>query len=60
MDTNKQQASHDLNEWKMSQRLQADAAVIADMWRPPAELVADYRKASKCYVQFHLYRTGKL
>jgi hypothetical protein len=42
----------------MSQRIQADDAVIADMWRPPAKLIADYRKARRCYAQFHLYRIG--
>jgi hypothetical protein len=54
--SNKQQARHDSNEWKMSQELQADEAVIASMWRPPSKLLADYGKAKKCYVQFHLYK----
>ena len=56
--TNKQQAQHDLNEWRMSQRIQAYDAAIADMWRPSAMLIADYRKARKCYVEFHLYKTA--
>jgi hypothetical protein len=28
------------------------------MWRPPAKLLVDYRKAQKCYVEFHLYRVA--
>jgi hypothetical protein len=56
--TNKQQKQHDFDERMMSRRTQAYDAVIADMWRPRAKLIADYRKARKCYVQFHLYKTA--
>jgi hypothetical protein len=54
--TSAQQAQHDQTEWAMYQRMQADQAVITDLWRPNARLLADYHKAQKCYVQFHLYR----
>jgi hypothetical protein len=56
--TNKQQAQHDLNEWTMNRRIQAYDAAIADMWQPPAKLIAEYRNARECYVQFHLYKTA--
>ena len=56
--TNGQQTQHDQTEWAMYQRLQADKETIADMWRPNDTLLADYRKAHKCYVQFHLYRAA--
>ena len=63
--TDAQQVQHDADEWRMSQKLQADQAAIADMWRPApkmhifrqnGKLLVDYRKAQRCYVRFHLYR----
>jgi hypothetical protein len=54
--TKTQQAQHDQDEWAMYQRMQSEKTLIADIWRPNARLVADYHKAQKCYVQFHLYR----
>jgi hypothetical protein len=54
--TNTQQAQHDRTELAIYRRMQAEQAVIADMWRPDARLLADYHKAQKCYVHFHLYR----
>ena len=56
--TNAQQLQHDQTEWAIYQRLQADKDEIADIWRPNSILLADYRKAHKCYVQFHLYRAA--
>ena len=56
--TDAQQLQHDVTEWKMYQRIRADDAAIADMWRPPVAVLTDYRKARDCYVQFHLYRKG--
>jgi hypothetical protein len=55
---NAQQAQHDQTEWAMYRRLQADKETISEMWRPDGRLPADYRKAHKCYVQFHLYRVA--
>jgi hypothetical protein len=54
--TNSQQAKHDQTELVMYQRLQADQALIADIWHPSARLVADLRKARACYTKFHLYK----
>jgi hypothetical protein len=54
--TDTQQLQHDATEWRMYQRITADDAAIANMWRPPAKLLVDYRKARRCYVLFHLYR----
>jgi hypothetical protein len=54
--TNSQQAQHDRTELAMYQRLQADQALIADIWHPSARLVADLRKARACYTKFHLYK----
>jgi hypothetical protein len=54
--TNAQQAQHDRTELAMYQRLQADQALIADIWHPSARLVADLRKARACYTKFHLYK----
>jgi hypothetical protein len=56
--TNTQQTRHDANEWKMYQQIRREESVIADMWRPPAKLAADYRKARNCYVKYHLYRAA--
>lgn len=56
--TDTQQAKHDATEWAIYQLMQSDEATIADMWRPDAKLLSDYRKLSRCYVQFHLYRTA--
>ena len=56
--TNTQQTQHDVTEWQMYQQLQGDKEAIADIWRPSAELLADYRKAKQCYVRFHLYRAA--
>ncbi len=53
-----QQTQHDRTEWAIYQRVQADEAAIADIWRPNPKLLADYRTAHKCYVQFHLYRVA--
>jgi hypothetical protein len=55
--TDAQQLQHDVTEWKIYQRIGEDDAAIADMWRPPAKLLVDYRKARQCYARFHLYRT---
>jgi len=55
--SNTQQAKHDLTEWKIAGRIQVDGDAIADIWHPPFKLLADYGKAKKCYVKFHLYRT---
>jgi hypothetical protein len=54
--TNSQQAKHDQTELAMYQRLQADQALIADIWHPSAKLVVDLRKARACYTKFHLYK----
>jgi hypothetical protein len=54
--SNAQQLKHDVAEWMMYQRVQADKEAIADMWRPRSKLLADYRRAQRCYVRFHLYR----
>ena len=54
--TDAQQAKHD-TKWAIYQVMQSDEATIADIWRPSAKLLLDYRKLRKCYVQFHLYRT---
>jgi hypothetical protein len=54
--TNAQQAQHDRTELTMYERLQADQALIADIWHPSARLVADLRKARACYTRFHLYK----
>jgi len=56
--TNTQQMQHDVTEWQMYQQIQGDEEAIADIWRPSAKLLADYRKAKKCYVRFHLYRAS--
>lgn len=53
-----QQAQHDHAELAIYQRVQADEVTIADIWRPSAKLLADYRKARRCYVRFHLYRVA--
>jgi hypothetical protein len=55
---NTQQMQHDVTEWKMYQQMQAEEDTIADIWRPSAQLLADYRKARKCYVRFHLYQVS--
>jgi len=54
--TDPQQAQHDRTELAMYQRLQADQALIADIWRPSARLVTDLSKARACYTKFHLYK----
>jgi hypothetical protein len=54
--TNAQQAQHDRTELAMYQRLQADQALIAEIWHPSARLLADLRKARGCYTRFHLYK----
>jgi hypothetical protein len=54
--TNSQQAKHDQTELAMYQRLQADQALIADIWHPSTKLVTDLRKARACYTKFHLYK----
>lgn len=55
--TDTEQAQHDAVELAMYNRLQADQNAIADLWRPPASLLSDYRAARRCYVEFHLYKT---
>jgi hypothetical protein len=54
--SNAQQRKHDVAEWRMYQRVQADKEAIADIWRPHSKLLADYRRAQRCYTRFHLYR----
>jgi hypothetical protein len=54
--TTSQQAQHDQTELTMYQRLQADQALIADIWHPSARLLVDLRKARACYTTFHLYK----
>jgi hypothetical protein len=54
--TNPQQAQHDRTELAMYQRLQADQALIAEIWHPGGRLVADLRKARACYTRFRLYK----
>jgi hypothetical protein len=54
--SNAQQLKHDTAEWRMYQRIQADKEAIADIWRPRKSLLAEYRKARRCYVRFHLYK----
>jgi hypothetical protein len=56
--TNSQQAQHDRTEFAIYQRLQADQALIADIWHPSARLVTDLRKAHGCYTRFHLYKAS--
>jgi hypothetical protein len=56
--TSTQQMQHDITEWKMYQQMQGDEEAIADIWRPSATLLADYREVKKCYVRFHLYRVS--
>src|ERR1700733_4003581 len=53
-----QQMQHDVTEWKMYQQMRAEEETIADIWRPSAKLLADYRQAKKCYVRFHLYKAS--
>jgi hypothetical protein len=54
--TRAQQAQHDRTDFEMYQRIQADQALIADIWHPSANLLADLTKASACYTKFHLYK----
>jgi hypothetical protein len=54
--TNTQQAQHDRTELAIYQRIQADQETISHIWRPDAGLIADYKKARACYINFHLYR----
>jgi hypothetical protein len=54
--TDPQQAQHDRTELAMYRRLQADQALIADIWRPSAKLFKDLTKARACYTKFHLYK----
>ncbi len=49
-----QQAQHDQTESTIYQRLHTDEEAIAELWKPSAKLLADYREAKKCYVRFHL------
>jgi hypothetical protein len=53
-----QQTQHDHTEWTIYQRLHMSEEAIAELWRPSAKVLADYREAKKCYVRFHLYRTS--
>jgi hypothetical protein len=54
--TGAQQAKHNTNEWSIYQLMQSGETTIADMWRPNAKLLSDYRRLQKCYVRFYLYR----
>ena len=54
--TDTQQAQHDAVELAMYNRLQVDQNAIAEIWRPSASLLSDYRRARRCYTQFHLYK----
>lgn len=54
--TDAKQAKHDQAELAMSVKLHEDQDAVADLWRPSAKLLSDYRAARRCYVQFHLYK----
>jgi hypothetical protein len=54
--TDAQQAQHDRTELAIYQRIHADQGTIADIWQPNAKLMADYKHAQTCYINFHLYR----
>jgi hypothetical protein len=56
--TDGQQAQHDRIELAIYQRIQAEMAIISDIWRPSTRLLSDYHKARKCYVKVHLYRAS--
>ncbi len=55
--TPKQQRQHDITEWNIYHQMRTEEDAIADIWRPSAKLLADYRSAKSCYVRFHLYQT---
>jgi hypothetical protein len=43
-----EQLQHDVTEWRKYQRIRGDEAAIADIWRPPAKLLVDSRRARDC------------